>query len=106
MRALRTERRRGTEAAANEKHKESNMANTFGLKEGDTFQIGEHEYTYHNSYGTDERGFALASVEQCSQFCDGVHQVEIDSKGRVNLCGAIIGEVKDGQYRKYAQPII
>ena len=82
------------------------MANTFGLKEGDTFRIGGNEYTYHNSYQTDERGFALASVCQCSHYCDGVHQVEIDKKGRVNLAGALIGEIRNGKYRNYAKPII
>lgn len=82
------------------------MANIFELKQGDTFTIGDDEYTYHNSYGTDECGFALATVCQCSHYCDGVHQVEIDRKGRVNLAGAIIGEIKKGKYHKYAKPII
>jgi hypothetical protein len=82
------------------------MSNAFGLKQGDKFSIGDEEYTYHNSYQTDERGFALATVKQCSHYCDGTHQIEIDRKGRVQLAGAIIGEIKNGKFQEYARPII
>lgn len=80
--------------------------NIYGLNAGDTIWIDDDEFTYQNSYGVTDHGFITGTVLQCGQFCDGIHQYGVDRQGRVEVDGALIGEIRNGKFNPYEKPII
>lgn len=80
--------------------------NIYGLNEGDAIEIGEDTFIYLHDYNVTNRGFLTGTIQQCGPFCDGIHQHGVDRQGRVEVGGALIGEIRDGKFTRYAKPII
>ena len=81
--------------------------NRYGLEEGATITIGDHEFTYHSDYyGSHQSGFVVAETGHNLPWGDGVSLYTVLETGQVDCCGALIGVIKQGEYQAYERPII
>ena len=73
----------------------------FGIKDGESFKIGDEEYFYHTHKDT-PGGFALAFTNCGEEHdCGGIHKVEIDLQGNVSRDRYYIGAIEAGRFIKF-----